>query len=111
MKELVASLTRHGGTIKGSVFDVGEWDVGVGLDKTIYLTNPNPHVKANLKGIKNKDSRVKVELPDEILPKETEPVRIKIAAQDLNTMSEADEQAFFTDVIDSLTGKIKWQVP
>ena len=111
MKELVASLTRHGGTIPGTVWDFGEWDVGVGLDKTIYLTNPNSYVKANLKGIKNKDSRVKVELPDEILPNETEPARIKIAAIDLQTMSEVDIEAFFKATIDSLAGKIKWQIP
>lgn len=111
MKELVASLTRHGGTIKGSVFQIGEWDVSVGLDKTFYLTNPNPHVKANLKGIKNKDGRVKIKLPDYILPNETEPVNVKIGAVDLSTISFDDEIALFSDVIDSLSGKIKWQVP
>ena len=107
MKELQASLTRDGKTSK--VLDLGEWDISVGLEATMYLTNPNKHARGDLRGLKNYDARLKIELPDEIGPTKTVPVKIKIAAKQFD--SEEDEAEFFNDILDKLSGRVVWRTP
>jgi len=107
MKDLQASLSRDGGTSR--LLDLGEWDISVGLDKTMYLTNPNSHARADLRGLKNNDARLKIELPDEILPLKTVPVKIKIASKQFAT--EDEEVEYFNDILDKLSGKVVWRTP
>ena len=109
MRDLQAKLSLDGATIHGSAINFGEWDIEAGMLKTIYLYNPNDYAKADLTGIKNADSRVQIELPDEVLPLKSGKVSIRIPPMKFE--SEADEKAFFTDVIDSLEGKIVWRKP
>ena len=107
MKELEASISRDG--VKTKSLDLGEWDISIGLEKTIYITNPNKYAKADLKALKNKDSRLSVNLPDEILPEETREVLLKIEGQVFE--SEVDEEKYFTNILDQLSGKVIWKVP
>ena len=105
MKELISSLSRNGTATKS--LDLGEWDVSVGLEKTIYLTNPNSYAKADLKGIKNSDTRLNIYLPDEIAPLQTVPVTVRIAAKEFD--DDIDEETFFKKIIDTMSGKVVWR--
>lgn len=107
MKELKVSMTRDGVAVKA--LDLGEWDISIGMEKTIYLTNENKYARADLKGITNRDSRLKIELPDEIGPDKTIPVMIKIAAKDFDDPIE--EEIFFKDILDKLSGRVVWRTP
>lgn len=105
MKELQASLTRNG--ITTDELDLGEWDISLGLEKTIYMTNPNRHARADLRGIKNSDTRLNVYLPDEIAPLTTVPITIRIAAKEFD--DDDAEEEFFKKVIDKISGKVVWR--
>ena len=107
MKELQASLSRNGKTSES--LDLGEWDVSLGLERTIYFTNPNSYAKADLRGIKNNDKRVIIYVPDEILPLKTEAVTVKIAAKEFH--DDIAEEEFFKKVIDKISGKVVWRTP
>jgi len=107
MKELTASLSRNGKT-SGSL-DLGEWDISIGMERTIFLTNHNHHARADLRGIKNSDKRLNVYLPDEIGPDRTVPVRIRIAAKEFD--DDIQEEQFFKDVLDKIAGKVVWRTP
>ncbi len=107
MKELQASLSRNGASSK--VLDLGEWDISVGLETTMYLTNPNKHARADLRGLRNYDARLKIDLPDEIGPTKTIPVKIRIAAKVFESVEEEEE--FFNDILDKLSGKVIWRTP
>ena len=107
MKELISSMSRNGTATKS--LDLGEWDVSVGLEKTIYITNPNSYAKADLKDIKNSDTRLNIYLPDEIGPLQTVPVTIRIAAKEFD--DDMDEEEYFTKVMDKMSGKVVWRTP
>ena len=107
MKELEASLTRDGKASK--LLDLGEWDISVGLEKTIYITNPNKYARADLKGIKNSDRRLSIDLPDEIGPDKTVPVRIRIAGREFDDPDA--EELYFNDILDKLSGRVIWRTP
>jgi len=105
MKELVASLTRDGTSTKA--LDLGDWDISVGMDKTIFLKNPNTYAKADLKGIKNSDKRLNIEMPDEIGPEKTVAIRVKIAGVDFD--DPVAEEAYFKDILDKISGRVVWR--
>lgn len=105
MKELQASLSRNGKTSK--LLDLGEWDVSLGMERTIYFTNPNTYAKADLRGIKNSDKRVIIYLPDEILPLKTESATVKIAPKEFD--DDMVEEVFFKKIIDNIAGKVVWR--
>ena len=107
MKELEASLSRNGRTSKA--LDLGDWDISVGMDTIIYLTNPNKHARADLRGIKNSDVRLNIDLPDEIGTDRTVPVRVRIAKKDFD--DDVEEERYFKDVLDKLSGKVVWRTP
>lgn len=109
MKDLQVMMGRDSGIVQGSAVNFGKWDISKGLKTTIYLHNPNSYVKANLKNLKNKDARVMLSLPDEVMPGATEPVDISISPMKFD--SDKDEEAFFNDVLDSISGKIIWEKP
>ncbi len=109
MKDLEALFSRTGKPLIGSAMDLGKWDVALGLERTIYLRNPNPHAKAVLIEVGHKDGRVEIDIPKEISPLETAAVKIKIPPTKFE--SEAEERSFFTDVLDSLSGTISWERP
>ena len=109
MKPLEASLTKDGSIIKGSAIDLGTWDIQKGMERSIFLHNPNTHAKAVLSELKNKDSRLLMDIPDTIMPQQTKEVKLKINAQTFKT--DADEKAFFTNLVDQLSGQITWEVP
>ena len=109
MEKLQAMLEKDGGVIQGAAINFGKWDVEVGMKKTFWLRNPNDYAKANMAGIKHKDSRIKVEMADYIEPLDTIPVDITIPPMKFKDAS--DEKAFFQDVIDSLYGTIVWEKP
>ncbi len=109
MKDLEVLLERTGHVLKGSAIDLGDWDVAVGFDKSFYLRNPNQHAKADLRQLKNSDTRVDLKMPDEILPLDT--VRVDVTVQPQIFDSEAEETQFFQDVLSTLTGKIVWRKP
>lgn len=104
MKDLQVMLSRQSGVVQGSAVNLGKWDVSDGIQKTVYLHNPNSYVKANLRNLKNKDARVHMSIPDEVMPGETEPVDINISPMKFN--DDREEEAFFNDVLDSISGKI-----
>ena len=79
------------------------------MERTIYLTNPNSHAKADLRGIKNSDKRVHIYIPDEILPLQVAPVIVRIAKKDFD--DEIAEEEFFKNVIDKIAGKVVWRTP
>ena len=79
------------------------------MHKSFWLRNPNAHAKADLRGIKHKDARIKIDIPDEIMPNETVPVDITVPPMKFKT--EAEEEAFFSNVMDSIYGVIKWRTP
>ena len=107
MKELEISISRDG--VKTKSLDLGEWDISVGLEKTIYLTNQNTYARADLKGLTNYDSRLKIDLPDEIGPAKTVPVKVRIAAKEFDDPLE--EEQYFNDILDKLSGKVVWRTP
>lgn len=118
MKDLIASLSKHGNTVSGQTIKLGEWDIGVGCEKMFYLTNPNTYAKAVLKDIKNKDKRLKLEFVNpiqpeitvgEILPRETIGVKITIKGHDFD--DPAQEEDFFKKAEDTIFGSVKWEVP
>ena len=107
MKELEASLSRNG--ISSKSLDLGEWDISIGMEKTIYLTNPNKYAKADLSGLKNKDARLTIDLPSEIGPSKTVPVRIRIAAKQFD--DPIQEEKYFKNILDELSGRVVWRTP
>lgn len=109
MKELEIRLKASGESLKGHTIDMGEWDIAEGFNALIFLHNPNTHAKAILEDLKNQDTRIKIDYNKEIAPLETIPINIKIAAHEYT--GEEDEKEFFTDLIDALTGKVKWVRP
>ena len=109
MKQLEAKLSRDGSVVQGSAINFGKWDIDVGLHKSFYLRNPNSYAKANMKGIKHKDARIKIDIPDEIMPLETVPIDINVPPMKFKT--EAEEEAFFSNVMDSIFGTIQWETP
>ncbi len=110
MEKLQARLSPDSGdVIQGTTINLGQWDVELGMKKTFYLRNPNDYAKANMSGIRHKDSRIIVDMPDEIPPLASVPVKITIPP--MKFKDAADEKAFFQDVIDSLYGTIVWEKP
>lgn len=109
MKDIEVRLTKSGRTLQGSAIDLGDWDVAIGLEKSFYFYNPNPHAKAVLSGIKNADSRVRLEMPDEVMPQDTVRIGVSVLPQEFH--SEAEEMRFFEDVLDTLKGQITWKKP
>ena len=109
MKQLEAKLTRDGAAIPGTAINFGEFDIDVGFHKSFYLRNPNAHAKADLRGIKHKDARIKLDMPDEIGPLDTVPIDITVPPMKFKT--EAEEEAFFSNILDSLYGSIIWKTP
>ena len=110
-KEIEIRFTRTGKAIQGNTIDYGEWDVAQGTEKTIFLHNPNPHVKADISKIVNKDSRVKLtKESNEISPAGTssDTVSLKFSIPPQHFESLDEEVSFFRDVLDSLSGKIKF---
>jgi hypothetical protein len=109
-KQLEILLSRTGKAIKGNTIDYGEWDVAQGTEKTLYLRNPNPHVKADITKIANKDRRVSIIKDSNIIaPNDTTTIKISIPPQSFETLDE--EVAYFTDILDSLSGQIKFTRP
>lgn len=98
-----------GAVIQGSAINFGEYDVDVGFTKSFFLHNPNRYAKADMRGIKHRDARITVDIPDEIMPDETVPVDIRVPP--MKFKSEAEEEAFFSNVMDSIYGTIKWRTP
>ena len=109
MKPLEIKLTKYGETIRGAAVNLGEWDISVGMEKSIFIKNPNRYAKADLTKLKNKDSRVSINLPDEIAPEQTAEVILSIEGQVFE--DEIDEEQYFTNVLDQLSGKVVWKVP
>lgn len=109
MKELEVRLQANGQAMPGHTLDLGEWDIAEGFSTTLYFHNPNPHAKGVLKELKNLDSRIKISVQQEIAPLETIPIHITIPAHEYN--GEEDEREFFTDMIDALSGRVKWVRP
>ena len=109
MKNLEAMLSQDSGKIEGSAINFGKWDIALGMNRTIWLRNPNTYVKANLRHLRHKDSRLNISLPDEILPGETAAVDIRIPPMTFS--DDKEEEAFFNDVLDSISGKIIWEKP
>ena len=109
MEDLQAMLTLDAKMIQGSAINFGKWDVDVGMKRSFYLRNPNDYAKAILTGIKHKDSRVILDMPDEIPPLETVPVDITIPPMKLKDAE--DEKVFFEDILDTLFGTIVWEKP
>ncbi|KKL06857.1 hypothetical protein LCGC14_2591850 [marine sediment metagenome] len=117
MKNLEASFTKHGSKILGAEIDLGDWDIALGLERTLYFTNVNPHAKGILKAIKNRDSRVKIKFTEEdspnivkeIMPNEKIAMHVSIAAAKFET--EEEEIQFFKKVKDQVSGIIRWEVP
>ncbi len=107
MKELELSATRNG--IRTKSIDLGEWDISIGLEQTVYLTNSNKYARADLRGLKNSDSRLDIDLPDEIGADRTVPVRIKIAGKEFDDPIE--EERHFKDILDKLSGRVVWRTP
>ena len=117
MKNLEASFTKSGIKVLGAEIDLGDWDIALGMDKTIYLTNPNGHAKGILKAIKNRDTRVKIKFTEantpnivkEVMPNEMIAMHVSIAGREFET--EEEEIAFFKKVRDQVSGIIRWEVP
>ena len=109
MKPLQIKLTKYGDTIIGKAVNLGEWDISVGMEKSIYIHNPNKYAKADLTKLKNKDSRVRINLPDEIHPGQTAEVLLSIEGQVFK--DDTEEEEYFTNVLDQLSGKVVWRVP
>ena len=117
MKDLSASFTKHGSSITGDEINLGDWDIVLGMKKTIYLTNPNEHAKGILKGIKNRDNRVRIKFTEanspqtvkEIMPNETIAMHVSIDGKEFRT--EEEEQRFFKKVTDQVFGIIRWEIP
>ena len=117
MKNLEASFTKHGTKVLGAEIDLGDWDIALGMKKTIYLTNPNGHAKGILKSVKNRDTRVKIKFTEidtpnivkEIMPNDRIAMHVSIAGREFKT--EEDEQEFFKKVADQVSGIIRWEVP
>ena len=117
MKDLSASFTKHGSKILGSEINLGDWDIALGLEKTLYFTNENPHAKGILKAIKNRDTRVKIRFTEvdssnivkEVMPNDQIAMHVSIAAAKFET--EEEEMAFFKKVRDQVSGIIRWEVP
>ena len=107
MKALEVSLTRDG--VRTNSIDLGDWDISVGLDTTIYITNPNKYARADLKGMKNKDARLYIDIPDEIGPGKTVPVKVKINGKQFSDAVE--EEGHFKDILDKISGRIVWRTP
>ena len=107
MKELVLSLSRNGVATKS--LDLGDWDITIGLNKTVYLTNQNLYAKADLKGLKNNDDRLKIALPDEIGPGKTIEVSIRIAAKEFD--DDIEEEHYFKNILDNLSGRVTLRTP
>lgn len=109
MKPLEVKLTKYGNTVRGAAADFGEWDISVGCEKHFFIHNPNKYAKADLKGLKNKDSRCKYNLPDELQPEQTAEVILSIEGQVFT--DDTEEEKYFTNVLDQLIGKVVWKVP
>jgi len=109
MKPLQIKLTKYGDTIIGKAVNLGEWDISVGMEKSIYIHNPNKYAKADLTKLKNKDSRVRINLPDEIQAGQTAEVLLSIEGQVFK--DDTEEEEYFTNVLDQLSGKVVWRVP
>lgn len=109
MKPLQIKHTKYGEILQGKSMDFGEWDISVGAEKSFFIKNPNKYAKADLSGLKNRDSRVSINLPDYIMPEETAEATFTIEAQVFE--SEEDEERYFTNVLDQLIGTVKWRVP
>ncbi len=109
MRDLEVYLIKDGQKLQGHTVDLGEWDISQGYSKTLHLRNPNPHAKAILQSLKNEDPRVDIRGSKEIPPLGKGVIQITIQAHEYQ--GEAEEQVFFTDLIDALTGKIKWVRP
>ncbi len=109
MRPLQIKLTKYGETIIGKAVNLGEWDISVGMSKSIYIHNPNRFAKADLTKLKNKDSRVSINLPDEIQPEQTIEAILSIEGQVFK--DDKDEEIYFTNVLDQLSGKVVWRVP
>ena len=117
MKDLSASYTKHGTKILGSEIDLGDWDIALGLEKTLYFTNENPHAKGILKSIKNRDARVKIKFTEvdspnivkEVMPNDQIAMHISIAGREFDT--EEEEMGFFKKIKDQISGIIRWEVP
>jgi len=105
MKELETSLTKNGVKVKN--INLGDWDIAEGMDKTLYLHNPNTYARGDLTGLKNADKRLQIDLPDEIGPSAMVPVRIRIAAVDFD--DAVQEEVFFKDILDKLSGRVVWR--
>lgn len=109
MKDVEVRLTKSGKTLMGSAIDLGDWDVSVGLEKSFWFHNPNTHAKAILTGIKHADNRVQLQIPKEIMPQDTVRVGVSVLPQEFKT--EADEEKFFQDILDTLKGQVVWKKP
>jgi len=117
LKDLSASFTKHGSSITGDQIDFGDWDISLGMKKIIYLTNENEHAKGILKGLKNRDSRIKIKFTEvdtlnivkEIMPNEKIAMHVSIDAKTFR--SEEEEMKFFKKVADQVSGIIRWEVP
>jgi hypothetical protein len=109
MKDLEVRIQKDAARIEGSAIDLGPWDVAMGLRSTVWIHNPNKHAKAILKGLKHKDARATFDFPDEIMPSDTVPCDIHIPPRSFKT--EAEEVAFFNEVLDTLSGTIRWEKP
>ena len=109
MRPLQVKLTKYGESIIGKAVNLGEWDISVGMEKSVFIHNPNKFAKADLSKLKNKDSRVKMNLPDEIQPEQTAEVIISIEGQVFK--DDTAEEEYFTNVLDQLSGKVVWKVP
>ena len=109
MRPLQIKLTKYGETIIGKAVNLGEWDISVGMSKSIYIHNPNRFAKADLTKLKNKDSRVSINLPDEIQPEQTVEAILSIEGQVFK--DDTEEETYFTNVLDQLSGKVVWRVP
>ena len=107
MKDLETSLTKNG--VKVDSLDLGEWDISLGMEKTIFIRNPNTYARADLRGIKNSDERLNVYLPDYINADTTVPVKVRIPGKMFADAIE--EEIYFKDIMDKLSGRIIWRTP
>ena len=87
--------------------DLGEYDIGTGAVKQVYVRNPNSIVKAVVTGEAVKtDSRTIIELPEEVLPGTVEPITFRLQA--IQFSADVDEELYFQNIDDMVRFDYKW---
>jgi len=94
-----------GELLQGDSLDLGVYDISIGMDKMIFLHNPNHNIIADISkwGTENRNSTLIH--PDTILPLETVKVHVKVAGL---SEEEIDGKEFEEDYVDSFGGHISF---